>query len=575
MNTSIVISLIGRPNVGKSSIFNRLMQSQFKAITHDKPGVTRDRHYGILELEDVASILVDTGGFYPTTIEASGNTLEEKNFNQFFNIMKDQAKIAIEESDLVLLVVDSREGINPFDQSITDYVRRAKKDFWILVNKVDSSKQEGAEIDFYNLGVDEDQLITISAAHGLGFHELRDRLKKTILEKQKNKDFESLQNGVVPASEVVANVSLIGAPNAGKSTLLNRLIGSERALVSDIPGTTVDPIEGYFELYFGDDVKHLKNYQNDFLDQATIQEIEADESEDATEDQEFEATESAEEMDDLEYKIFEAPIDSELETDGEETAETAALAADPQADHIFNEWRTIKIVDTAGIRKQKSVEGFIESQSVIRSLKSITDSDVVIFMVDATIGITHQDRRLCDIALEKGKSLILCLNKIDLVRMNFQDGKKRKEWLQNMRDNIPWLNFCELITISAKNGSHVNYLKTSLVKTITIRHKKLGTGELNRAVTELIDRNPITIKNTRGLRFKVKYASMIKAAPPTILLFSNKSKNIPDNYRKYLTNGLRAKFNLVNTPVHLIFRSGFDLEKRLAGMEKATSSEHN
>lgn len=572
MNTSIVISIIGRPNVGKSSIFNRLMQSQFKAITFDKPGVTRDRHYGILELEDVSSILIDTGGFYPTTIEASGNTLEEKNFNQFFNIMKDQAKIAIDESDLVLLVVDAREGVNPFDQSITEYIRRTKKEFWVIVNKVDSSKQEGAEIDFYNLGVDESQLMPVSAAHGLGFTDLRDRLKKTIIEKQQTKDFESLQSGVIPASDVVANVALIGAPNAGKSTLLNRLLGSERALVSDIPGTTVDPIEGYFELYFGDDVDHLKNQQNDFLDQATLNEIE-NEEEVTEESDDVEAFASEEvssdpEMDSLEYKIFEAPIDSELEL-SEDLPEVVEEKAE------FKSWRTIKIVDTAGIRKQKSVDGFIETQSVIRSLRSITDSDVVIFMVDATIGITHQDRRLCDIAIEKGKSLILCLNKIDLLRVNFQDGKKRKAWLEEMRDNIPWLNFCELITISAKHGSHVNYLKMSLVKTIIIRHKKLGTGELNRAVTELVDRHPISIKNTRGLRFKIKYASMIKAAPPTILLFSNKSKNIPENYRKYLQNGLRAKFNLVNTPIHLIFRSGSDLEKRLNGMEKTTNSEHN
>lgn len=566
MNTSIVISIIGRPNVGKSTIFNRLMQSQFKAITFDKPGVTRDRHYGIMELEDVTSILVDTGGFYPTTIEASGNSLEEKNFNQFFNIMKDQAKIAIDESDLVLLIVDAREGINPFDQSITDYIRRAKKDFWVIVNKMDSSKQEGAEIDFYNLGVDESQIIPLSAAHGIGFNDLRDRLKKVITEKQKNKDFESLQNGVIPASEVVANVSLIGAPNAGKSTLLNRLLGSERALVSDIPGTTVDPIEGYFELYFGEDVVHLKNYQNDFLDQTLLSEVENADDAEALEAAGLVDDEETEELDesfvdDLEYKIFEAPIDSDLGEDPM-NSQTEGNSFTDKA------WRTIKIVDTAGIRKQKSVDGFIESQSVIRSLRSITDSDVVIFMVDATIGITHQDRRLCDIALEKGKSLILCLNKIDLLRINFQDRKKRKLWLEELRLDIPWLDFCELITISAKNGSHVNYLRTSLVKTIMIRHKKLGTGELNRAVTELVDRHPIMIKNTSGKRFKVKYASMIKAAPPTFLLFSNKSKNIPENYRRYLQNGLRAKFNLMNTPIHLIFRSGIDLEKRLKGIEK-------
>jgi len=249
----------------------------------------------------------------------------------------------------------------------------------------------------------------------------------------------------------------------------------------------------------------------------------------------------------------------------------------PEVEAGPNPWRTIKLVDTAGIRKQKNVHGFIESQSVIRSLKAITDSDVVIYMVDATVGITHQDRRLCDIALEKGKSLILCLNKIDLVKMNFQDRKKRKEWTEDLRHKIPWLDFCELITISAKQGGHINFLKQNLAKTVIIRHKKLGTGELNRVITELVDRNPIIVKHSRGARFKVKYASMIKASPPTFLLFSNKSKNIPDNYRRYLVNGIRKNFELINTPVHLIFRTGADLENRLKDMKEmtATSSSNN
>jgi GTP-binding protein len=176
--------------------------------------------------------------------------------------MADQAKIAIDESDLVLLVVDAREGMNPFDQNICDYVRRSKKQFWVLVNKFDSSKQEGSENEFYAMGIEQEQIMTLSAAHGLGFEDLRDRLKQTIVKEEESKRNMTLQNGVAPVSEVVANVAIIGAPNAGKSTLLNRLLGANRALVSDIPGTTVDPIEGYFELYFGDDVTALKSYHN-------------------------------------------------------------------------------------------------------------------------------------------------------------------------------------------------------------------------------------------------------------------------------------------------------------------------
>jgi GTP-binding protein len=569
MNTSIIVSLIGRPNVGKSTIFNRLMQSQFMAITYDKPGVTRDRHYGSFSIDDVSALLVDTGGFYPTHIEASGNSLEEKNFNTFFNIMAEQAKIAIDESDLVILVVDGREGLNPFDQNIAEHIRRSKKDFWVVVNKIDTQKQDGHEVEFYNLGINEDQLLTLSAAHGRGFEDFKDKLKKTILEKHKENKAQKELEGIIPNSPLVANVAIIGAPNAGKSTLLNKLVGSNRALVSDIPGTTVDPIEGYFELYFGEDTQYLKPFKDLELEQALSEteaeaeaEIEAEAEVEGFEPTQNEVLEEIYPVGDLEYKVFEETIE-------EDPSKTIEAASTP--DHQ-NFWRSIKLVDTAGIRKQKSVTGFIETQSVIRSLRAISDSDVIIFMVDATIGITHQDRRLCDIALEKGKSIILCLNKIDLLRMNFQDGKKRKEWIEDMRYKIPFLSFCDLITISAKRGSHINYLKSALIKTILIRHKKLGTGELNRAVTDLVDAHPIIIKNSRGRRFKVKYASMVKSAPPTILLFSNKSKNIPENYKRYLVNGLRNRFKIFNTPVHLIFRTGADLEKRLENMNQTTTN---
>jgi GTP-binding protein len=228
----------------------------------------------------------------------------------------------------------------------------------------------------------------------------------------------------------------------------------------------------------------------------------------------------------------------------------------------------VKLVDTAGIRKAKLVEGFIETQSVYRSLKAITESDIVLFMIDSTLGITHQDRRLCDIALEKGKSLIICLNKIDLLKETFADMKKKREWLQDLQDDVPWLSFCQLVTISAKSNRNVNYLKEALKRTIVIRNRKIPTGALNRCLMGLTEKNPVVIKKTSGARFKVKYASMLKSSPPTFLLFSNKSQGIPENYRRYLVNGLRQEFNLTNTPVHLIFRTSTDIERRMKKIEK-------
>jgi GTP-binding protein len=270
---SMVVSIIGRPNVGKSTIFNRLMKKQYLAMTHDQPGVTRDRHYGILKLEEAFEgeyaeedlILVDTGGFYPEKIDIDPK--KKNNVDPFFNIMADHAKLAIDESDLVLFVVDVRDGLLPFDKGISDYIRSTKKAVWLLMNKFDSEKQDGEQYDFFNLGLDDENMHQISAEHNRGFNDLREKLMVTVKKFQasgKSADHEHLQNGVQPHNDVVSSVAIIGAPNAGKSTLLNCLVGAQRALVSEIAGTTVDPIEGYVDLYFGPDIDLLSTQDNAF-----------------------------------------------------------------------------------------------------------------------------------------------------------------------------------------------------------------------------------------------------------------------------------------------------------------------
>ena len=596
---SVVVSVIGRPNVGKSTIFNRLMRKSFKAMTFDRPGVTRDRHYGIVTLEDKTSekfqdlIVVDTGGFYPEKVEEQKIIGKRKTAEPFFNLMADHAKLAIDESDLVLFVVDVREGLLPFDKTIADYIRTTKKPMWLLVNKYDTDKQMGDEAEFYQLGIDEDQLMLVSAEHGLGLETLRERLYEFANAFNTN-DEQDIQKGVKPLNDVVSNIAIIGAPNAGKSTLLNRLIGAQRALVSDVAGTTVDPIEGYIDLFFGSDAEKLSVQKNQFrkdnkqlfsefkefekeLDAAEMLAYDqlpedfkfADDDFDDDSELEFEENLdsddlfSLDDMDqrvDLDDALTEEIEDSDLSVSDEQLAESE--------DKEFNPWRSIKIVDTAGIRKKGLVKGFIEEQSVYRSLRAISESDVVLYMVDVTKGITHQDRRLCDIALEKGKSILICLNKVDLIADTVNDYKKKREWLLDLRATIPWLGFCELITISAKNGRYLKSLKRSLVKTIMIRNQKVTTSKLNKVVSELVDAHPIVLQKSAGVRFKVKYASMIKTAPPTILMFTNKSKGIPTNYRKFLMNGIRREFDYKNTPVHLIFRTTTDIEKRMRQMGK-------
>lgn len=596
MKRTPVISLIGRPNVGKSTIFNRLMRKSFKAMTFDQPGVTRDRHYDICTLENFATevrqdiILVDTGGFYPEAVEKDERK-QRAPAEPFFEEMAEQAKMAIQESDLVLFVVDVREGLLPFDKVIADHIRRDKKPMWLLINKFDSEKQQGDEADFYELGLEYESYLPISAEHNRGLNDLKERLlafaqsfQSSTLETQGDDNF-AVQKGVTPNYDVVANLAIIGAPNAGKSTLLNRLVGSNRALVSPIAGATVDPIEAYFDLYFGADVSHLKSMDDKFRksNEELLEELEA--FEEALNEQELIAydkfgkgalldDEMNDEADDaLEGTSFEfQELDSEdvfsdedildsLESEDHESGQEEMMSEEDMH-------RTVKIVDTAGIRKQNKVQGFIEEQSVYRSLKAISESDVVIMMVDALKGVTHQDRRLCDIALEKGKSLILCLNKVDLLKEIMSDGRKKREWLLDLRATIPWLGYCELIPISAMKGSYFSHLKRSLVQTIVLRNRKVSTSKLNKCISVLIDRHPIVLNQSSGKRFRVKYASMIKASPPTFLLFTNKSQGIPDNYRRYLANNLRKEFNLVNTPVHLIFRTGTDIEKRLKAATK-------
>lgn len=614
---SMVVSIIGRPNVGKSTIFNRLMKKQHLAMTHDQPGVTRDRHYGIMTIEELIDnemmkeeiILVDTGGFYPDKIEIDTHK-KKNNVDPFFNIMADHAKLAIDESDLVLFAVDVREGLLPFDKGICDYIKSTRKPFWLVMNKFDTEKQEGDQYDFYNLGLDEENMMRVSAEHNRGFYDLRERLLKTAVKFRSNELITAandyLQPGVKPRNDVVASVAIIGAPNAGKSTLLNCLVGAQRALVSEIAGTTVDPIEGYIDLYFGPDVEMLSTKENPFRKDNTEIFDELKRFQESG-DVDLNISEDEEDLSEEEKKVyveFGQTVESTFQDDEGEAdlgassdfsfdesntgrdyySETEILneieknwnAPEEEVENLefakeVNRWRSLKIVDTAGIRKSKLVEGFIETQSVYRSLRSITESDVVLFMIDSTLGITHQDRRLIDIALEKGKSLIVCLNKIDLLKETFANEKKKKEWLQNLKDDVPWLGFCQLVTISAQKNRNINYLREAIKRTIVIRNRKIPTGALNRCLLALTDKNPVIVKKTNGTRFKVKYASMLKSSPPTFLLFSNKSQGIPENYRRYLVNGLRSEFDLTNTPVHLIFRTSTDIERRMKKIEKKSA----
>ena len=541
MERSMVVSIIGRPNVGKSTVYNRLIKRDSKNITHDLPGVTRDRHYGFAKFDLINNesprevILIDTGGFYLEKINEPSKTEKEKRNFKFFNIMIDHAKLAIDESDMVLFVVDVREGPIPIDKSIIDYLRMKKKKFWLVINKYDSDKQMGDEADELAMRIQKEVI----------------ELEKRVLNNESN--MPRLQIGVTPREKVVSKVALVGGPNAGKSTLLNCLIGAPRALVSDIPGTTVDPIEGFFDLYFDKEANLLDQKMS--WGEKTDQLI-SDYQDYQKNNSQYVQNHAGDK--DISHEIYEKVFVEETQENVKELPEEISEGKKVEG----NYWRTIHLIDTAGIRRQKSIDDFVEEQSVYRSLSAITHADVVVYLIDAVKGINHQDQRLVDIALEKGKSVILAINKIDLVSEKLKTPKDKKLWIEELRDNIPWLEFCDIVPLSAKYKQHIGKFKKVLVETILIRNTRIPTSAVNQTISELVDKNSIVITNTGGKRLKVKYSSMIKANPPTFLLFTNRSKGIPENYKRYLKNGIRDSFDLKNAPIHLIFRTSSDLEKR-------------
>ncbi len=238
-----------------------------------------------------------------------------------------------------------------------------------------------------------------------------------------------------------------------------------------------------------------------------------------------------------------------------------STAVEREGENIQTYWRSVHLVDTAGIRQKANIDEKIEEQSVFRALRCITECDVVVYLIDTSKGFSHQDRHLIALSLEKGKSVILGLNKFDLVLKKYRDAKERREYLETLTCTIPWISYCDVVPLTALHNRGLGRLRQSLVRTFLSRKVKIPTGELNRAFLELSDRHPAHLKGKAEL--KIKYATMVKGDPPTILLFVNRSRGIPEQYKRYLKNGLREMFRLRNTPVHLVFRASTYLSKKM------------
>lgn len=432
-----VVAIVGRPNVGKSTLFNRIV-GRMIAIVENTPGVTRDRLYFDSEWLNKKFTLIDTGGI---EFKDKSTPLSSQ--------MKRQAEIAIEESDLVVFIVDAQSGFTPEDDILAKYLLKSGKPVILAANKVENfAKFETEFYEYLQLGFGEP--IPISAVHGMNIGDLLDR----IIENLPQEDEEDYDPDII-------KIAVIGRPNVGKSSLVNMMVGEERVIVSDIPGTTRDAIDTPF-VYEG------KNYV---------------------------------------------------------------------------------LIDTAGIRRKKKIAELTENYSVIRSFRAIERSDVVLMIIDALEGVTDQDKRIVGYAHEKGKGIILIINKWDLVE---KDDKTLHKFEKDIREELAFLHYAPTQFISAKTGQRVNKIMDLVDFVSEQTSMRVATSTLNNMLREWVYLNPPP--SDKGKRLKILYATQGGVQPPTFIFFANEPELVHFSYRRYLENQLRKTFGFEGSPLRLIMR---------------------
>jgi GTP-binding protein len=435
-----VIALVGRPNVGKSTLFNRLTRSR-DALVADLPGLTRDRHYGEGRLGERPFLVVDTGGFEPVAKEG------------IMFQMALQTKQAVAEADVVVFLVDGRQGLTPHDKTITDFLRKTGRPVLLVVNKSEGMRYTAVVSDFYELGMGDPYVI--SAAHGDGVHDLViEALDKAF--EQRPQDEEEL----APPERGV-KIALVGRPNVGKSTLINTLLGEERVIAFDMPGTTRDSIEIPFE------------------------------------------------------------------RDGKQYT----------------------LIDTAGIRRRGRVFEAIEKFSVVKTLQSISEANVVILMLDAQQDISEQDAHIAGFVLETGRALVVAVNKWDGLQSDDRDEIKI-----DLDRKLDFLSFAKMHFISALKASGIGPLMKSVDQAYAAAMADMSTPKLTRALQEAVEKQEP--KRKGSIRPKMRYAHQGGMNPPVIVIHGNSLDAVSDPYKRYLEKHFRDTFNLVGTPLRIELRTG-------------------
>jgi GTP-binding protein len=430
---SRIVAIVGRPNVGKSTLFNRLVGRR-EAIVDDLSGVTRDRHYGTSEWCDEAFTVIDTGG-YVTQSE-----------DQFEAAIRKQVHLAIEEADILLFVVDVTTGITDLDQSLANMLRRHKKPLLVVANKVDHGERLPASSEFYAFGLGE--VYPISSQTGSGTGELLDELIK------------HLPPATEPAPDL-PKIALVGRPNVGKSTLLNALLGYERTIVTPIAGTTRDAVH-------------------------------------------------------TEYKGF---------------------------GHHF------VLTDTAGLRKKAKVHEDIEFYSVLRTLRVIEESDVILLLLDATQGIEAQDLQIFHLASKHRRGIVILVNKWDLVE---KDHNTMKEFEKTIKERLAPFRDVPIVFISATDKQRIFQAVETAMNVHQARQAHIPTRQLNEVMGKVIEDYPPPA--WKGKYIRIKYITQLRQVPPTFVFFCNLPQYIRDPYKRYLENKLRDHYKLSGVPVILLFR---------------------
>ena len=434
-----IVAIVGRPNVGKSTLVNRIAQTA-DAIVHQSRGVTRDRSYHEADWNGRSFTLVDTGGIEPLKSE-----------DVFSASIRDQALAACEEAAVILFVVDGTTGVTEEDESVARMLKRVKAPVFLLVNKLDNPDREGDNLwEFYSLGVGEP--IAISALHGHGTGDLLDEVVALFPEED---DLTA-----EPSDPNSLSVAIIGRPNAGKSSLFNKIIGSDRSIVSDIAGTTRDA------------------------------------------------------------------IDTIVERDG----------------------RRYCMVDTAGIRKKSTVYENIEYYSMVRGLRAIDRADVALLVVDSTTGMTEQDQKVANLAIDRGCALVILLNKWDLLK----DDREREQVMETVDRRLTLAPWASVLRISALTGRSVEKIWALIDAAAAARASKVSTSRLNQMLTEMREFGHTVVDGKRRLR--MHYVTQTGTKPPTFTFFVNHTDMVNDTYRRYIENRMRAAFDFKGTPIRLRFR---------------------